>query len=140
MLSLSLDCLPLKGLQVHKLALIVVALVLVTFPALPKIATAEIIDNQTAAKLHAYYAHQNHKDAFERHDSNINQPDDSEEYEKFHSAMRRGSPRGVTLGPACGGVSIGNIHTERTAIGSHRVPNQLTVVVGDVVATGKDCN
>ena len=124
----------------HIFVSIAVALVLVTLSVSPKIATAEIIDNKTAANLHGYYAHQNHKDAFERHDSNINQPDDSEEYERFHNAMRRGSPRGVTLGPACGGVSIGNVHTERTAIGSHRVPNQLMVVVGDVVATGKDCN
>ncbi len=124
----------------HIFVSIAVALVLVTLSVSSKIATAEIIDNQTAAKLHSYYAHQNHKDAFERHGSNINQPDDSEEYERFHNAMRRGSPRGVTLGPACGGVSIGNVHTERTAIGSHRVPNQLMVVVGDVVATGKDCN
>ncbi len=124
----------------HIFVSIAVALVLVTLSVSSKIATAEIIDNQTAAKLHSYYAHQNHKDAFERHGSNINQPDDSEEYERFHNAMRRGSPRGVTLGPACGGVSIGNVHTERTAIGSHRVPNQLMVVVGDVAATGKDCN
>ncbi len=139
MLSLSLDCLPLKGLQVHKLALIVVALVLVTLSVSPKIATAEIIDNKTAANLHGYYAHRNHKDAYERHGSNIDEPDDSAEFDMFHNARRRNSPRGMTQGPACGGVSIGNVYTERTDVGSHRVPNQLMVVVGDVVATGKDC-
>ena len=139
MLSLSLDCSPLKGLQVHKLALIVVALVWVTLSVSPKIATAEIIDNKTAASLHGYYAHRNHKDAYERHGSNIDEPDDSAEFDMFHNARRRNSPRGMTQGPACGGVSIGNVYTERTDVGSHRVPNQLMVVVGDVVATGKDC-
>ena len=139
MLSLSLDCLPLKGLQVRTLALIVVALVLVTLSVSPKIATAEIIDNKTAASLHGYYAHRNHKDAYERHGSNIDEPDDSAEFDMFHNARRRNSPRGMTQGPACGGVSIGNVYTERTDVGSHRVPNQLMVVVGDVVATGKDC-
>jgi hypothetical protein len=139
MLSLSLDCSPLKGLQVHKLALILVALVWVTLSVSPKIATAEIIDNKTAASLHGYYAHRNHKDAYERHGSNIDEPDDSAEFDMFHNARRRNSPRGMTQGPACGGVSIGNVYTERTDVGSHRVPNQLMVVVGDVVATGKDC-
>jgi len=139
MLSLSLDCLPLKGLQVRTLALIVVALVLVTLSVSPKIATAEIIDNKTAASLHGYYAHRNHKDAYERHGSNIDEPGDSAEFDMFHNARRRNSPRGMTQGPACGGVSIGNVYTERTDVGSHRVPNQLMVVVGDVVATGKDC-
>jgi len=139
MLSLSLDCLPLKGLQVRTLALILVALVWVTLSVSPKIATAEIIDNKTAASLHGYYAHRNHKDAYERHGSNIDEPDDSAEFDMFHNARRRNSPRGMTQGPACGGVSIGNVYTERTDVGSHRVPNQLMVVVGDVVATGKDC-
>lgn len=139
MLSLSLDCLSLKGLQVRTLALIVVALVLVTLSVSPKIATAEIIDNKTAASLHGYYAHRNHKDAFERHGSNIDEPDDSAEFDMFHNARRRNSPRGMTQGPGCGGVSIGNVYTERTDVGSHRVPNQLMVVVGDVIATGKDC-
>ena len=122
-----------------KLALIAVSLVLVTLSVSPKISTAEIIDNKTAAKLHGYYAHRNHKDAYERHGGNLGEPNESGEFDMFHNARRRNSPRGMTQGPDCGGISIGNVYTERTDIGSHRVPNQLMVVVGDVVAHGKDC-
>ena len=136
---LSLGRFSLKGLEMHAVVLIVVALILIILSITPKIVTAEIIDNKTAASLHGYYAHRNHKDAYERHGSNIEEPDDSAEFDMFHNARRRNSPRGVTQGPACGGVSIGNVYTERTDVGSHRVPNQLMVVVGDVVATGKDC-